>query len=165
MSHLVLFLWWRNPACFLDLYLECGQSKCDVTVSSKIWLTRKMSAPTSFLLRSNYEHMTEFSKYLFLCDSNKSMFRYHSLRSYFSKLRATLVAQQELILVLQAVCSPCKYNTHMFPEEFNVRAESLGVCLLNETYDVIHWPGSSVVPRTLLVLFQMVWACRWAGCC
>lgn len=61
-------------------------------------------------------------------------------------------------------CS-CKYNTHMFPEEFNVRAESLGVCLLNEPYDVIHRPGTSIIPRTLLVLFQMVWACRWAGCC
>lgn len=46
----------------------------------------------------------------------------------------------------------------MLPEELNVRAESLGIGLLNKPYDIINGPGRRVVPGSLLVLFQMVWA-------
>lgn len=52
-----------------------------------------MSAPTAFLLRSNYEHMTEFSKYLFLCDSKKNCFSTTHSDLIFLNYHATLVAQ------------------------------------------------------------------------
>lgn len=39
-----------------------------------------------------------------------------------------------------------KDNTHVFAEEFDVRAEGLGIRLLDKPNDIIHRPGSNVVP-------------------
>lgn len=58
-----------------------------------------------------------------------------------------------------------EFNTHMFPEQLNVRAKSLGISLLDKPYNIINWPGRSIIPWTLLVLFHVVRACCWASCC
>lgn len=44
-------------------------------------------------------------------------------------------------------------RTHVLPEEIDVRAQRLRIGLLNEPYDVVHWPGGGVIHWTVLVLF------------